>query len=97
MKISTTERRELGNGGPLFINLLPAAIYNPEHCLRTTAELIAENGMEPSRAGVRLMQGYYFASPSERPFSPFGEKCPGRPEGIDALNCRKPRPQRRFL
>lgn len=47
---------ELGYGGRLFINFLPTAIYNPEHCLRTTAELIAEFGMEPSRIVFEVVE-----------------------------------------
>lgn len=36
-----------GYGGRLFINFSPAAIYDPDHCLRSTVALITASGLPP--------------------------------------------------
>lgn len=42
--------------GMAFINFLPSAIYDPATCLRTTFEVVAQLGIEPSRIVFEVVE-----------------------------------------
>lgn len=46
-----------GYGGRLFINFSPAAIYDPNHCLRSTVALIDSVGLRPEHIVFEVGEG----------------------------------------
>lgn len=46
----------LCGSGRLFINFIPTAIYNPEHCLQTTTALVEEYGEAPEKIVFEVVE-----------------------------------------
>ncbi|MFD2615383.1 EAL domain-containing protein [Paenibacillus gansuensis] len=40
----------------VFINFLPTSIYNPEHCLQSTFQMVRQSGLEPSNIVFEVVE-----------------------------------------
>lgn len=54
-KTGSPERRTLAEAN-IFINFLPTAIYDPDHCLQTTIAAIREVGIHPHRVVFEVVE-----------------------------------------
>lgn len=53
---SVSNAAEVAKDQLIFINFLPTAIYSPEHCLKSTLEMIGKKGIKPSQIVFEVVE-----------------------------------------
>jgi len=53
-----------GTSGKYFVNFMPSSIYNPEHCMKSTLETLAESGLKPEQIVFEVVESDLVRDPA---------------------------------